>query len=78
MTKEEYIKMNRGINDHKDLPREYLEAIYDKIAMKEIKMSSQSVRRSTIGRSVMGGTCGTFCLSFFYWLVLCRELDLQR
>ncbi|CAI8011228.1 Brefeldin A-inhibited guanine nucleotide-exchange protein 2 [Geodia barretti] len=54
MTKEEYIKMNRGINDHKDLPREYLEAIYDKIAMKEIKMSSQSVRRSTIGRSVMG------------------------
>uniref|UniRef100_A0A8C5QNF6 ARF guanine nucleotide exchange factor 2 n=1 Tax=Leptobrachium leishanense TaxID=445787 RepID=A0A8C5QNF6_9ANUR len=42
MTKEQYIKMNRGINDSKDLPEEYLSAIYDeiegkKIAMKETK-----------------------------------------
>ncbi|KAM9775162.1 brefeldin A-inhibited guanine nucleotide-exchange protein 1 isoform X2 [Syngnathus typhle] len=53
MTKEQYIKMNRGINDSKDLPEEYLSAIYDeiagkKIAMKEtkeltIKSSKQSV-----------------------------------
>ena len=56
MTKEEYIKMNRGINDQKDLPREYLEAIYDEIAMKKIKMSSESVRRATLSRSVAGGT----------------------
>lgn len=40
MTKEDYIKMNRGINDQKDLPREYLEAIYDEIASNEIKMNA--------------------------------------
>ena len=40
MTKEDYIKMNRGINDQKDLPREYLEAIYDMIAANEIKMNA--------------------------------------
>uniref|UniRef100_A0A8D0HQT5 ARF guanine nucleotide exchange factor 2 n=1 Tax=Sphenodon punctatus TaxID=8508 RepID=A0A8D0HQT5_SPHPU len=42
MTKEQYIKMSRGINDSKDLPEEYLSTIYDeiegkKIAMKETK-----------------------------------------
>ena len=38
MKKEDYIKMNRGINDSKDLPQEYLSAIYDEIAENEIKM----------------------------------------
>lgn len=38
MTKEQYIKMNRGINDSKDLPEEYLSAIYDEISGSEIKM----------------------------------------
>lgn len=36
MTKEQYIKMNRGINDSKDLPEEYLSTIYDEIAGKKI------------------------------------------
>lgn len=36
MMKEQYIKMNRGINDSKDLPEEYLSAIYDEIAGKKI------------------------------------------
>ena len=40
MTKEQYIKMNRGINDGEDLPPEYLSAIYDEIAQSEIKMKS--------------------------------------
>ncbi|XP_065062368.1 brefeldin A-inhibited guanine nucleotide-exchange protein 2-like isoform X1 [Rhopilema esculentum] len=38
MSKEQYITMNKGINDSKDLPREYLEKIYDEIAQKGIKM----------------------------------------
>uniref|UniRef100_A0A7N8YMD5 ADP-ribosylation factor guanine nucleotide-exchange factor 2 (brefeldin A-inhibited) n=1 Tax=Mastacembelus armatus TaxID=205130 RepID=A0A7N8YMD5_9TELE len=38
MTKEQYIKMNRGINDSKDLPEEYLSSIYDEIAGKKIAM----------------------------------------
>uniref|UniRef100_UPI00358E014C brefeldin A-inhibited guanine nucleotide-exchange protein 1-like n=1 Tax=Myxine glutinosa TaxID=7769 RepID=UPI00358E014C len=55
MTKEQYVKMNRGINDSKDLPEEYLSSIYDeiagkKIAMKEIKelaqISSKAAKQS--------------------------------
>ena len=30
--------MNRGINDSKDLPSEYLENIYDQIKQKEISL----------------------------------------
>lgn len=44
MTKEQYIKMNRGINDSKDLPEEYLSAIYDEIASNEIKMKAVGVQ----------------------------------
>ena len=40
MTKEQYIKMNRGISDNKDLPEEYLSNIYDEIAGHEIKMKT--------------------------------------
>ena len=38
MTKEQYIRMNRGINDSKDLPEDYLSKIYDEISGSEIKM----------------------------------------
>ncbi|XP_062506854.1 brefeldin A-inhibited guanine nucleotide-exchange protein 1-like isoform X3 [Corticium candelabrum] len=44
MTKEQYIKMNRGINDSKDLPKEYLERIYDEIAQSELKMKPTASR----------------------------------
>ncbi|XP_001356246.2 brefeldin A-inhibited guanine nucleotide-exchange protein 1 [Drosophila persimilis] len=43
MTKEQYIKMNRGISDSKaDLPEEYLSSIYDEISEHEIKMKNNS------------------------------------
>ncbi|CAN8026161.1 unnamed protein product [Ixodes persulcatus] len=42
MTKEQYIRMNRGINDSKDLPEDYLSQIYDEIAGNEIKMKTTS------------------------------------
>jgi brefeldin A-inhibited guanine nucleotide-exchange protein len=51
MTKEQYIKMNRGINDSKDLPEEYLSAIYDEIASNEIKMKAIGVQRSSFSHS---------------------------
>lgn len=59
MTKEQYIKMNRGINDSKDLPEEYLSAIYDeiagkKIAMKESKEFSITPKSSKQSESVKG------------------------
>ena len=42
MTKEEFIKNNRGINDSEDLPKDYLAKIYDEIASSEIKMKASS------------------------------------
>lgn len=44
MTKEEYIRMNRGINDSRDLPEEYLSKIYEEIAGNEIKMKIMSIK----------------------------------
>ncbi|KAJ9055037.1 guanine nucleotide exchange protein for ADP-robosylation factor, variant 2 [Entomophthora muscae] len=38
MTKEEFLKNNRGINDSTDLPDEYLMDIYDQIAATEIQL----------------------------------------
>ena len=45
MTKEQYIYMDRGINDSENLPGEYLSWIYDKISGLEIKMNSQTARK---------------------------------
>jgi brefeldin A-inhibited guanine nucleotide-exchange protein len=42
MTREQYIRMNRGINDSRDLPEDYLASIYDQIAGSEIKMKGGS------------------------------------
>ncbi|XP_061367349.1 brefeldin A-inhibited guanine nucleotide-exchange protein 1-like isoform X2 [Gastrolobium bilobum] len=42
MTKADFIRNNRGIDDGKDLPEEYLGAIYDKIVKNEIKMNADS------------------------------------
>lgn len=41
MSKEEFIKNNRGINDNADLPDEYLLTIYDEIAANEIVLKSE-------------------------------------
>ena len=41
MSKEEFIKNNRGINDNADLPDDYLLGIYDEIASNEIVLTSE-------------------------------------
>lgn len=41
MTKEDFIKNNRGINDNADLPGDYLIAIYEEIASNEIVLKSE-------------------------------------
>lgn len=38
MTKAQFISNNRGINEGDDIPREYLEHIYDRIIQEQIKM----------------------------------------
>ena len=66
MTKEDYIRMNRGINDSRDLPREYLESIFDEILTNEIKMSTSALTRTgrqSIGVCVSVCLCVTLCVS---------------
>lgn len=46
MTKEQYIKMNRGINESRDLPEEFLSKIYDEIESEEIKLKVTGSRRT--------------------------------
>lgn len=42
MTKADFIRNNRGIDDGKDLPEEYLGVLYEKIVRNEIKMNADS------------------------------------
>ena len=41
MTKQDFIKNNRGINDGTDLPEEFLSAIFDEIHSNEIRMKDE-------------------------------------
>lgn len=54
MTKEQYVRMNRGINDSRDLPESYLSGIYDEIAGNEIKM--KNVSKKSLGKSLVDST----------------------
>jgi brefeldin A-inhibited guanine nucleotide-exchange protein len=49
MTKEGFIKNNRGINDNQDLPDEYITAIYDEIANDEIVLKSERQAAAAMG-----------------------------
>ncbi|KAI0481990.1 Sec7-domain-containing protein [Xylariaceae sp. FL0804] len=49
MTKEDFIKNNRGINDNADLPPEYLTGIYDEIASNEIVLQSEREAAAAAG-----------------------------
>ncbi|KAH9416417.1 Brefeldin A-inhibited guanine nucleotide-exchange protein 1 [Dermatophagoides pteronyssinus] len=52
MTKDDYIKLNRGINESKDLPEEYLSQIYDEIAESEIKMKGVAGLKKVSGKEL--------------------------
>ena len=41
MTKQDFVRNNRGINDGQDLPEDLLSAIYDEILTNEIKMKDK-------------------------------------
>lgn len=52
MSKEQYIRLNRGISDSKDLPEEYLSQIYDEISDHEIKMKNTVISKPS-GKQVI-------------------------
>ncbi|KAI9779209.1 MAG: guanine nucleotide exchange protein for ADP-robosylation factor [Candelina submexicana] len=49
MTKEDFIKNNRGINDNADLPDDYLGSIYDEIAHNEIVLNTERENAAALG-----------------------------
>lgn len=49
MTKEDFIKNNRGINDNANLPDEYLNGIFDEIAKNEIVLTSEREAAAAMG-----------------------------
>lgn len=53
MTKAEFVKNNRGINDGADLPEELLSEIYDEIQNNEIKMKDE-IQEPTASSSITG------------------------
>jgi brefeldin A-inhibited guanine nucleotide-exchange protein len=56
MTKAEWLANNREIDDGKDLPREYLEELYDRIVAKEIKLKEDEAVASRLMIAAATGT----------------------
>ncbi|TQS37726.1 hypothetical protein Golomagni_01789 [Golovinomyces magnicellulatus] len=62
MTKLDFIKNNRGINDNSNLPDEYLNSIYDEIANEEIVLRSEREAAAAMGGAPLqsGGIAAGF------------------
>ncbi|PYI09889.1 guanyl-nucleotide exchange factor [Aspergillus sclerotiicarbonarius CBS 121057] len=58
MTKEDFIKNNRGINDNQDLPNEYLSSIYEEIAKNEIVLDTEREHAANLGIPTSTPTAG--------------------
>ncbi|KAJ5722760.1 hypothetical protein N7488_000795 [Penicillium malachiteum] len=56
MTKDDFIKNNRGINDSQDLPSEYLGSIYDEISTNEIVLDTEREHAANIGIQISAPT----------------------
>jgi brefeldin A-inhibited guanine nucleotide-exchange protein len=50
MTRDEFIRNNRGINDHASLPDDYLTAIYESIRTNEIRMKDEQQIESVFNK----------------------------
>ena len=69
MTKDEFVKNLRGINEGRDLPADYLSQLYDSITSHEIKMTSDSIRE-------MDGSVGSGFSSRKWHSVLSKQSGL--
>ncbi|GAB2224201.1 hypothetical protein Droror1_Dr00004952 [Drosera rotundifolia] len=58
MSAEDFIKNNRGIDDGKDLPEEYMKSLYERITRNEIKMKDDDLsaqrKQSTNSNRILG------------------------
>ncbi|KAJ3215780.1 guanine nucleotide exchange protein for ADP-robosylation factor [Dinochytrium kinnereticum] len=69
MTKPDFLKNNRGIDEGKDLPPELLEQIFDEIKSNEIVMKDEAMSKAAGGSNNATGSSGT---------VLSLDLDPNR
>lgn len=58
MTKEDFIKNNRGINDNQDLPAEYLSSIYEEIGSNEIVLDTEREHAANVGIATSAAPTG--------------------
>lgn len=77
MTKEDFIKNNRGINDNADLPDEYLVSIYEEIGRNEIVLNSEREAAAAAGSVPEKATGGGIAASLGQALATAGR-DLQR
>jgi brefeldin A-inhibited guanine nucleotide-exchange protein len=54
MTKADFIKNNRGINDNADLPEEFLSGIFEEIVSNEIRMKDEMEAGTSAGMAGPG------------------------
>jgi brefeldin A-inhibited guanine nucleotide-exchange protein len=54
MTKTDFLKNNRGINDGSDLPEDLLNDIYDEIQTNEIRMKDEIEQESLLSLTIGG------------------------
>lgn len=58
MSADDFIRNNRGIDDGKDLPEDYLRSLFDRIARNEIKMKEDDLapqqRQSLSSNRILG------------------------
>ena len=76
MTKEDFIKNNRGINDNADLPDEYLSGIYEEISHNEIVLNTERENAAALGITVQASNGGIASRAGQAFLTATR--DLQR
>lgn len=51
MSPDDFIRNNRGINDGKDLPEEYLRSLFERISKNEIKMKDDDLTTQQVQSS---------------------------
>ena len=76
MTKQDFIKNNRGINDNADLPDDYLGSIYDEIAHNEIVLNTERETAAAMGVAAQPNPGGIASRAGQAFLTATR--DLQR
>ena len=68
MTQQEFVNMNRGINDSGDLPTELLESLYQNITTNEIKIKDETMMPTRVSRASDLSVASWSLVSVRLWL----------